>query len=348
MSDLFDWLDEAEARRVFLFRDAPSGLRAICAIDDLGEGLVAGGIRTRRYEGAREAIADACGLARAMSVKCALAGLPTGGCKIVVVDHDGMDRPAAFEALGRHLAELGDRVRTAGDFGTEDDDLRAVARFHSHVHLGETGLADSVGRGLLRCIEACAEWRGTTSSQLHVAVQGCGKIGSAVARSLAAAGASLTLSDRQTSRAEALARELGAAVVSPDAILTVEADILSPNAVGGVLDEAAVEGLRVWGVVGAANNILTGAAVAARLRDRGIVFVPDVIASAGAVVDGIGATVMGLVDRGPLVDQLGATAREVIEQAERTGQTTVEVAQRVADLRMAERARRGRTANAGR
>lgn len=340
MADLFDWLDRAQARRVLLWREPTSGLRAICALDDLGEGMVAGGIRTRRYPLAREAVADACALARAMSVKCALAGLPTGGCKIVVLDHDGMDRPAAFEALGRHLAELGELVRTGGDFGTTDDDLRRVARNYRHVHLGETGLADSVARGVRRCIEACAEQREASVASLRVAVQGCGKVGAAVARSLAAAGASLILSDTEPSLVAALGAELGAEIARPEAILSSEADILSPNAVGGIITPEAVSRLRVWAIVGAANNILSEPAVAESLQARGILFMPDVIASAGGVADGIGATVMGLADRGTLIDGIGSTARQVLQLAKASGQTPVEVAHRLAREHMAERRRR--------
>lgn len=334
MTAIFDWLDDSGAQRVLLWRDEASGLRSVTAIDSVIDGMAAGGIRTRSYESARAAIADACSLARAMSAKCALANLPVGGCKTVVWAHDGMQRADAFESLGKRLAELGGLVRTAGDLGTSSADLEAVARHHAHVHLDERGLADSVGRGVLRCVEACAQRRGKTVSQLVVAIQGCGAIGAAVARALAEAGATLVVSDIDPERAARLASALGARRVAPDAILVQDVDVVSPNAIGGVVDEHVASELRAWAVVGAANNVLSDRSVARLLAERGVAFVPDVIASAGAVVDGIGASVLGLTDRTPLIDALGDTARQVLDRAEASGRTTVEAAEELAQERL--------------
>lgn len=331
---VFDWLDASDAQRVMLWRDEASGLRAVTAIDSVVGGMAAGGIRTRPYANARETVSDACDLARAMSTKCALAGLPVGGCKTVVWARDGMDRGAAFEALGQRLAELGGLVRTAGDLGTTVADLEAVARHHAHVHLDERGLADSVGRGVVRCVEVCAQRRGVPMRGLRVAVQGCGAIGAAVARALASAGAELVVSDIDSERAARLARELGARVVAPDTILLQDVDVVSPNAVGGVIDGTVASALRAWAVAGAANNVLAHRSVARALADRGVAFVPDVVASAGAVVDGIGGSVLGLDDRTPLIDALGATALEVLSRSEHTGQTTVEAAEQLANERL--------------
>ncbi|HHH30402.1 MAG TPA: hypothetical protein ENK57_18960 [Polyangiaceae bacterium] len=334
MTALFDWLDDSGARRVMLWRDEESDLRAVTAIDRVVDGMAAGGIRTRAYRDARELVDDACALARAMSAKCALAKLPVGGCKTVVWARDGLNRPAAFETLGRRLAELGGLVRTAGDLGTTMTDLEAVALHHPHVHLDERGLADSVGRGVLRCVEACAARRGKAVSELVVAIQGCGAIGAAVARSLANAGARLVIGDLDPARAERLADTLDARVVAQEAILHQDVDVVSPNAIGGVIDARVASELRAWAVVGAANNVLANRSVARLLSDRQIAFVPDVIASAGAVIDGIGGSVLGLDDRTPLIDALGDTARDVLARADATNHTTVEVAETLAEERL--------------
>jgi leucine dehydrogenase len=113
-------------------------------------------------------------------------------------------------------------------------------------------------------------------------------------------------------------------------VLAADVDVVAPCAVGGVMTEEVARSLRAWAVVGAANNVLASEEVARTLGARGALVVPDVIASAGAVIEGIGRTVMGLDDRAPLIDALGDTARTVLQRAERSGRTTTEVAAEMA------------------
>ncbi|HWO22469.1 MAG TPA: Glu/Leu/Phe/Val dehydrogenase dimerization domain-containing protein [Kofleriaceae bacterium] len=323
------------AERVVLWRDAASGLEAILVIDDLTLGPAAGGVRTRAYDSPDAALADAAALARAMTLKCALAGLPAGGGKCVVLEHPGLDRARAFGVLGERIAELGGLFRTAGDLGTTAADLAAMAARCPWVHEDERGLAEAVARGLLRCIEACAELRGAAIAGLAVAVQGCGAIGAAAARRLAAAGARLVVADLDAARARAVADETGAAIADPAELLAAPVDVLAPCADGGVLDVAAARAVRAWAVCGAANNLLASPEAEAALTGRGVLVVPDVVASAGAVIEGIGRTVMQLPDRTPLVDALGATARKVLEAARDTGARPSEIARELARARIA-------------
>lgn len=287
--DLLALLEARGAERCLLWTDRDSGLRAVLVIDSLVGGRAAGGIRTRSYPDLQAAAADAADLARAMTRKCAAAGLDSGGAKCVVLDHPGLDRPRAFTRLGQLVDELGGLFRTAGDLGTTSADLAAMAAHTTHVHTDEPALAAAVGRGLLRCIEACADVRGVPVPGLRIAIQGCGAIGTAVARALTAAGATVLLADIDRPRAEALAVELApaATVLDPAHILDADVDIISPCAVGGVLTPDLAHRLRAWAVCGAANNILATPAVAPILASRHILHVPDHLASAGAVIAGL-------------------------------------------------------------
>ncbi|RLB63155.1 MAG: amino acid dehydrogenase [Deltaproteobacteria bacterium] len=334
---MHDRLNELGVERCLLWADQPSGLRAVVVIDDLTLGPAAGGIRTRSYPSLDAALADAAALARAMTFKCALGGLTAGGCKIVVLDQPDLDRPAAFERLGQLVQELGGLVRTAGDLGTAEADLQHAAKHTRYLHLDQAALCASAARGLIACIEACVAQRGndaTALGGLKVAVQGCGAIGAAVAKALAQQGVELLLSDVDTDRATRLADELGAALIRPDDVLSAKVDVLAPCAVGGVVTEQVARSIQAWAMVGAANNILSDRRVAATLAARDILFVPDIIASAGAAIDGIGRTVMGLSDRTPLIDALGTTARDVLVRAAVSGSTTLEVAEQLARERI--------------
>jgi leucine dehydrogenase len=315
---------------------AASGLHAFLVLDDTTLGPAAGGIRTRAYPSPADARADAMKLARAMTLKCALAGLAAGGGKCVVIDHPQLDRAGAFAALGDRIEALAGRFRTAGDLGTTGTDLHVLGAHTRYVHEDMGPLAAAVGRGLRRCVEAAAAhagWRGVRGRT--AIVQGAGAIGAAAARELVAAGMDVRVSDLDAGRAAALAAAIGAATVPAFDALETAADLLAPCAVGGVITAEVAQRLPVRALVGAANNLLASPHAAQVLLTRGIVHVPDVVASGGAVVDGIGRTVMGLADRTPLIDALGDTAREVLGEAARTGRTAESVAVDLALARIA-------------
>lgn len=341
-SDIFSVLDARNTPRCYLWNHPPSGLRAIAVLDDETLGPCAGGTRLRSYPSLAAAVDDAAALARAMTIKCALGGVDAGGGKIVVMDHPGLIREAAFDRLGQFVDELGGRLRTAGDFGTTAADIEIMARHSGFVHINEAGLLSAVARGLVACVRACVRVAGperglgdppssdSNSPPLHglrIAVQGCGGIGAAAARAFAAAGATLWLADIDQPRAQALSAELGATACAPDDVLQADVDIVSPCAIGGVLTAEVARSIRAWAVCGAANNILAGPEVEAHLVERGVLFVPDVVASAGAVVDGVGDRVMGLADRTGLIDRLGETAYELLSASRETGRTASALAE---------------------
>jgi leucine dehydrogenase len=341
MDDLFSALDEAGARTAVFWSDVKSGLRAVVVIDDVTLGPAAGGVRTQPYPSVRDAIEDATKLARAMTLKCSLGGLDAGGGKIVVIDHPYLDRRAAFEELGRRLNDLGGLFNTGSDLGTSRADLDAMAQHTGYVHTKTGRFANAVARGLVRCVEACAAEKGRDVSGLKVAIQGCGAIGAAAARALKGAGCELVLSDVREARAQELADEVGAERCDPADVLSLDVDIVSPNAVGGVMTAHRAEQVKAWAVCGAANNVLSDPSVDEIFMRRGILFVPDVIASGGAVIDGIGESVMGLDDRTKLIDALGETAREVLFQSRQSGRTPTVIAEERARARIDEVRRSG-------
>ena len=206
----------------------------------------------------------------------------------------------------------------------------------SWVHSDETDLARSVARGVLAALRgAAAAVPGPPLAQERAAVQGVGSVGAEVVRSLEAAGVRVTLSDLDGARASRVAEATGAAVCRPETIWRQETEFLVPCALGGVIgpEHASHNAARL--VCGGANNVLSSPEVERTLTDAGLVFVPDFISSAGGVIDGIGETVMGLEDRGPLIDALQQTAYRVVTEARRSGATASEIARSEAQRRLA-------------
>jgi leucine dehydrogenase len=311
------------APEIIEINEPDCGLCAYIVLDNTRLGPAAGGVRTRAYVSKDLALMDAKTLARAMTVKCALGGLAAGGGKAVIMAHDALDRPRAFARMGQIIESLKGRFRTAGDLGTTKEDLDIMALHTQYVHVEEANLSRSVAMGLFACLRACIPFLGIDDVSLcTVLVQGCGSIGNAVASLLAQNVNSVCVADIDPIRVHAL----GLPHVSHEDILFAEGDILSPCALGGVINAQNAARLRVRSICGAANNIVADSNTSQSLHDAGIIFVPDVITSAGGVIDGIGKTVMGLHDRRPLIDRLGQVTRQVLEVSRKENRPPQDVA----------------------
>ena len=277
--------------RVLECRDAESGLRAFIVVHDTTLGPALGGCRMWRYDSEEAALADALRLARGMTGKAAVAGLPLGGGKAVLVGDPRRDKtPELFRAFGRAVARLRGAYITGEDVGTSMEDMEQARRETRYV----TGLADGSGdpspvtaAGVLHGIRAALRHRfgGADLHGVTVAVQGLGHVGLHLCRLLHAAGARLVVTDLAAEAADRAVAEFGAAAVAPDAIHDAEADILAPCALGGGIDGETLGRLRVGIVAGAANNQLAGTADGLALHRRGILYAPDYVINAGGLIN---------------------------------------------------------------
>jgi leucine dehydrogenase len=187
-----------------------------------------------------------------------------------------------------------------------------------------------------RCIEACAEFRGLDSlSGLSIAVQGCGDIGSAVGRKLAAQGMQILLADIDAERAQSLALEIDGKVVPPDLIFASDVDIIAPCARGRVITPALAQEISAWAICGGANNILQHDDLEDILREQNILFVPDVLSSSGAVIAGMSREVMGLTDHAYLIAAIGKLTSQILREANDNGGRTTAITERFAKDRIA-------------
>jgi leucine dehydrogenase len=295
MPAVWDLPDFDDHEHVHLFRDRASGLTAVIAVHSTHLGPGAGGVRFWHYSDAAHAVTDALRLSRGMSYKNAMAGLPMGGGKGVILANDaGTKSPAMLAAFGRAIDSLGGSYVTAEDVGMTDADMVAIAAQTRHVSGlpvasgaagGDPGPSTALGV-YLGVLAAIREGLGTDSARdVRIAIQGVGSVGGGVARRLAADGARLTLADVNLGRAKALADELGADLADSGAIMTVDADVFSPNALGAILTEDSIANLKARIVAGGANNQLATAADGQRVHDAGITYAPDYVINAGGIIN---------------------------------------------------------------
>lgn len=275
--------------------DEKSGLRAIIAMHSTHLGPSAGGTRFWHYADDSEALTDALRLSRGMSYKNAMAGLPLGGGKAVVLANRASAKsPEMLAAFGAAVNSLGGKYVTAEDVGMSVADMIEISK-HTKFVAGLPVAGGEVGGdpgphtslGVFLGIKAAVKHALGKESLggLHVALQGAGSVAGGVARRAAAEGAKLSIADVDRARAEKLAAETGGTVVTPDDILYLEADVVSPCALGAILTEHSIGRLNTPVVAGGANNQLATAEDGRRLQGRGILYAPDYVINAGGIIN---------------------------------------------------------------
>ena len=289
-------LPDFDAHEEVLFvDDEKCGLKAIIALHSTHLGPAAGGARFWHYAQDEEALVDALRLSRGMSYKNAMAGLPLGGGKsVILANKDRTKTPDMLHAFGKAVEHLGGRYVTAEDVGINVADMIEVARSTKYV----AGLPNSAGDvggdpgphtalGVFLGIKAAVKRAlGKDSlSGLHIAVQGAGSVATGVALHACAEGAKLSIADVDRAKAQKLADATNGTVVSPDEILALEADVVSPNALGAILTEQSIAALKTPVVAGAANNQLAMPEDGERLHERGILYAPDYVINAGGIIN---------------------------------------------------------------
>lgn len=336
-----------EHEQVVIRTGARSGLPVIIALHSTVLGPALGGCRLAVYPHWTDGLTDALRLSAAMTVKCAVAGLPNGGGKTVVPlpagGPGGFDRRAVLLDVGDAIEDLAGRYGTGPDVGTGPDDMLVIGTRTRHVAcrpVSAGGSGDSsvhTAAGVVAALHAvCASVFGSPSlAGRRFAVVGLGRVGADVARRLAAAGATLLLSDVDPAR-QALAESLGSTLATPETALTADVDVLVPSALGGVLTPETVPLLRCRAVAGPANNQLDTGATADLLHARGIVWVPDHVVSAGGVVYAASVELHGetQAQAAARVEAIGATVRTVLDAAARDGITPLAAADALATARL--------------
>lgn len=328
---------------VLLCTEPAAGYRGIIAVHSTVLGPAAGGTRVWPYATEGEAIVDALRLSRGMTLKNAMAGIPMGGGKsVIIADARSIDREAVFRAHGRAINRLGGRYITGEDVGTSVADMEFIARETPHVAGRGSGAGDPspyTARGVFRAMQAGAQsvWGNPDLSGRTVALQGCGNVGAGLARLLAAAGAQLTVCDLDATRAARVADETGARFVAVEGIFDISAEIFAPCAMGQILNEETIPRLKGKLVTGGANNQLRSPKDGDALLARGITYVPDYVANAGGVLSGAADVLGWPIERvKEKIESIFDTTLEVLASAGREGLPPGEVADRMAWRRIDE------------
>ncbi len=292
---LFNDLQEYSHEQLIFCSDKDSGLKAIIAIHDTCLGPAVGGCRMWTYPTVNDAVKDALRLSRGMTYKAAIAGLNLGGGQAVIIGDPKKDKSEIlFRTFGSFVEGMGGRYITAEDLGTDVNDMEFVRMETDFV----TGISKSLGGsgdpspvtayGVYVGMKACAEekWGDDSLKGKRIAIQGVGQVGRYLAEHLYAEGAELIITDIDEEKIDLTLQTVKAKVVSPDEIYSVDAEIFSPNALGGVINEETIENFNFEIIAGGANNQLENEEVHGNLiLEKGILYAPDYVINAGGLIN---------------------------------------------------------------
>jgi len=325
--------------KVLFVNNEKAGLKAIIAVHNTNLGPAIGGCRLWPYESYDAALFDVLRLSRGMSHKNAVAGLPHGGGKGVIIADPSQKTEAMFEAFAEAVNNLGGDYITAEDVNTTCDDAMIMLRKTNHIcglPMNSGDPSPFTARGVWQGIRATAKVAlGRDSLEgVTVAIQGLGKVGYDLAKHLHNDGAKLIVGNRSNkAMLERAADEFGATVVGTNEILTAECDILAPCALGAILNPNTIPNLRCKAVAGAANNQILDDASGLALKARGIYYAPDFVINGGGVINAA-AEVDGPYNKEAVlvkVDNIYNTIEHILTESKATGEPEGVIATRYAE-----------------
>ncbi|MGH7471972.1 MAG: Glu/Leu/Phe/Val dehydrogenase dimerization domain-containing protein [Longimicrobiales bacterium] len=337
----FTEIHQSGFERVLRAQSEDASYHGIVAVHNTARGPAVGGIRMWPYAEPDAALQDALRLARAMSYKNAIAGLPFGGGKSVIVAVPAAQRTHLLQSHARLINRLSGSYIGAGDVGISPADVEYLTQLSPHVARAADAHLDSgyfTAVGLLAALRAAAQmtWHSEDLHNRYIVVQGCGKVGASLAALLQPTGARIAVTDINEQCAADVARAIGASMLDPDRALTEACDILAPCAIGPVITRSNVSTLAARVIAGGANCQLEADELSAVLAARGILYIPDFVANAGGVISGMATLANWPFQR---VEQCIAETYQrvcdLVARAQRTGQTVLAAALERAHERLA-------------
>lgn len=312
-----------------------SGLCAIVAIHARREGRACGGCRMWPYPDDGAALDDVLRLSKAMSYKAAMADVPAGGAKAVIIGDPSHDKTQErLRAMGRLIDSFGGRYVSAPDVGIGADDLRVFRDETKWVVGVDQPSAPYTALGVFSGICALVRhmWGRSDLEGLRVAIQGVGSVGRELAKQVTETGARLLVADIDPVAVDEVVDLYGGETMTIDEILFADVDVISPCALGEVFNDYTIPRIRAPMVCGAANNQLADDRHGRALRRRGITYAPDYVVSAGGLIAGMeelsGFDASAARQR---VEQVGETLTDVLVAAERDGVSESEAADHIAE-----------------
>lgn len=276
--------------RVNYFYDEELDLKVIIAIHSTKLGPALGGCRIYPYENEIDALKDVLRLSHGMTYKNALAGIPMGGGKAVIIGHpESVRKKEVFHKLAEFVNKLNGDYYTAADAGSTAQDMDLVHEKTDFVvgtysESGDPSRATAYGvyKGILACVKFA--WGRNNLKDIRIAVQGLGKVGLRLCEHISESGAKIIAADVSEENIKAAQNIPNIEFVDPHDIYSQDVDIFSPCAMGAIINDETIPMLKAKIVAGAANNQLHRSYHSQLLADHNILYAPDYLINSGGAI----------------------------------------------------------------
>lgn len=283
---MFDLMQHHDVQELHFCQKGP--LNAVIALHNLRLGPALGGCRFIEYSDSDQAITDAVRLAKGMSYKAALAHVPQGGGKSVIMKPKGeFDRIEIFRLFGQFVESLSGRYITAMDSGTQVKDMDMIRSQTTYVS-SSSNIGDpspTTAQGVMLGLQSAVQFSlNKPLNKITVAIQGLGHVGFALAQHLHQAGAQLIVCDVDNKKVEQAQALFNAQAVAVDEIYKQPCDVFSPCGLGGILNETSIDLLDCKVIAGCANNQLANESIGNKLHESDRLYVPDYVINSGGLI----------------------------------------------------------------
>jgi len=327
---------------VHFFSNKKTGLRCFISIHNRNRGPALGATRFWHYQFEEDALRDSLRLSRAMTYKCALAGIRYGGGKgVIIADKKKTKTSSLICAYAKAVDSLGGIFRTGEDVGMNNRDVRIMAeetqfvigkipkRSDNPAYWAALGTLYS-SQTALKAVFGSSDVAGRT-----YAIKGLGKLGLELAKLIVDLGGEVIGADLEKGViAKAKKQVPSIKIVSPSVIHKQKVDVYSPCAMGREFNDKTIKELRCQIICGGANNQLSSREDGVNLCKMDILYIPDYLANAGGLINVAAELRPEGYDRKWVVNKCKAIAKTtemIIKKANRHHKPTSEVADQLAE-----------------
>ncbi len=327
---------------VFKMEDKQTGLKGFVAIHNNNLGPALGGTRMLSYQNEENALKDVLRLSRAMSYKCALAGVRYGGGKAVIIGDSKKDKNEdLLRSYARCIGELKGQFYTGEDVGISKKDVQEIMLSEASYFIGKKNQAEDpspfASLSTFYSIQAAVESVFNLSSLkgLKVAVKGVGKVGGELVRLLIEVGAKVIVADIDIEALKKIEEQFSdVEIVEPDQIHKMDVDIYSPCALGDEFRDDNKTEIKAKIIAGAANNQLQDERIGDWFYQHNILYIPDYVSNAGGLIDVADELEPGGFQRERVMDRILSikdTVKNIIELSKKNNESTNRTANKLAE-----------------